>query len=253
LLDPVACNDCRGYASLPEEPSLPTPAWPSGFRTRIGAELFAIFLGSALFLVFKPKNNPFLVGTISVIGMLSLALLGRYDDQRIWRPHRQAWKERFHSCVSVLIGPTLLVLGIFAVLAVYLSWSLGPFGAQMTQRFGCWSFFPALPVYLISALLQQSFAQWYMAGRLRVAFPALTLRSLALINGLFLGLVHLPMGDPIIVLLTMSGGAVWTEAYLRTRSLIPVAISHVLLGATYFYWVRGEDKLVEVARMLGLG
>jgi len=251
--DPVACNECRGYTSLPKEPPLPPSAWPSGFRTRIGAELSAIVLGSALFLVFKPKDNPFLVGTISVIGMLSLALLGRYDDQRIWGPQRHAWKERFRSCVSVLIGPTLLVLGVFVILALYLSWHIGPFGSQMAQRFGCWSFLPALPVYFISALLQQAFAQWYLAGRLRTAFPSLTFRNLALVNGLFFGLVHIPMGDPILVLLTMAGGAVWTEAYLRKRSLIPVAISHVLLGATYFYWVRGEDKLIEVARELGLG
>jgi len=243
-----------GETALSEEPLPERPSgWSPAFRRCIAAELLGIVFGSTLFLALKPKDNPYFVGAVSVIGMLSLAFYGRLDLDRIWGRVAGSWRDRLRAGTSAVAGATLMVLGVFVLLGLFLSWRIGPFGSQVAQRFGCWSLFPALPLYYVSAILQQAFFQWYMAGRLHVAFPKLTVRNLAIINGLLFGLVHIPMGDPILVLLTAAGGAVWTEAYLRGRSLVPVALSHVLLGATYFYWVRGEDKLFEVMRELGLG
>lgn len=228
-------------------------AWPPAFRRRILVELLCIVVGSELFLALKPKDSPYYVGSVSVIGLLALSLLGRFDLERIWGRAAGSWRERFRSGASAVAGPTLLVMGIFVILGLYLAWRMGPFGTQVAVRFGSWSILPALPLYFASAYLQEAFFQWYLVGRLRVGFPKASQRVLAIVNGVFFGLVHIPMGDPILVLLTAAGGAVWTEAYLRGRSLVPVALSHTLLGATYFYWVRGEDKLLEVLRELGRG
>jgi hypothetical protein len=38
-------------------------------------------------------------------------------------------------------------------------------------------------------------------------------------------------------------GVVWSSFYLRDRFLPPIALSHAVLGTTYFYWVRGQDLL----------
>lgn len=227
--------------------------WPLPFRRRIVIELACIVAGSVLFLTLKPKNNPYFVGSVSAIGLLTLAAIGRRDLERIWGRATGSWRERFRTGAATVAGPTLLVLGVFVILGLYLAWHIGPFGAQVVVRFAGWSILPALPLYFTSAYLQEAFFQWYMVGRLRVGFPGLSQRVLSIVNGVLFGLVHIPMGDPILVLLTAAGGAVWTEAYLRGRSLVPVALSHMLLGATYFYWVRGEDKLFEVIRELGAG
>jgi len=226
--------------------------WPPTFRRRILIELLCIVVGSELFLMLKPKDNPYLVGGVSVIGLLTLALIGRCDLERIWGRAEGSWRQRFTNGTAAVALPTLLVMGVFVVLGLYLAWRIGPFGEQIEVRFASWSILPALPLYFFSAFLQEAFFQWYLVGRLRVGFPNASQRVLAIVNGVFFGLVHIPMGDPILVLLTATGGAVWTEAYLRGRSLLPVAFSHVLLGATYFYWVRGEDKLFEVIRELGV-
>jgi membrane protease YdiL (CAAX protease family) len=51
--------------------------------------------------------------------------------------------------------------------------------------------------------------------------------------------VHLP--DRELALLTAAAGIVWSWVYQRDRVLMPVALSHALLGTTYFAWVRGRD------------
>jgi membrane protease YdiL (CAAX protease family) len=55
-------------------------------------------------------------------------------------------------------------------------------------------------------------------------------------NGILFGAVHLPAWD--VALVAMVGGAVWSSSYDRHRSLPPLALSHGILGATYFSWVR---------------
>jgi len=40
---------------------------------------------------------------------------------------------------------------------------------------------------------------------------------------------------------TIVAGSAWSWYYLRDRSLLPIAFSHAVLGATSFYWVRGQD------------
>jgi membrane protease YdiL (CAAX protease family) len=59
------------------------------------------------------------------------------------------------------------------------------------------------------------------------------------VNGVLFGAVHLPEWD--LTLVTVVAGSVWSWYYLRDRYLAPIALSHAVLGTTYFYWVRGRD------------
>ena len=67
--------------------------------------------------------------------------------------------------------------------------------------------------------------------------------TLAAMNGVLFGAVHLP--DVELTVLTSVGGAVWSWYYLRDRCLAPIAVSHAVLGTTYYYWIRGDDLLLR--------
>jgi membrane protease YdiL (CAAX protease family) len=100
----------------------------------------------------------------------------------------------------------------------------------------------ALIPFTVWATLQQLLFQFYLLGRLRVLIPASPPLAAA-INGLLFGAVHLP--DVELTVLTSVGGAVWSWYYSRDRCLGPIAVSHAVLGTTYYYWIRGDDLLLR--------
>jgi len=101
----------------------------------------------------------------------------------------------------------------------------------------------ALVFFTPCAALQQMLFQFYLLGRLRVLIPASPPLTLAAMNGVLFGAVHLP--DVELTVLTSVGGAVWSWYYLRDRCLAPIAVSHAVLGTTYYYWIRGDDLLLR--------
>jgi Type II CAAX prenyl endopeptidase Rce1-like len=102
-------------------------------------------------------------------------------------------------------------------------------------------FFGALVVFLPWALFQQTLFQFYLLGRLRVLLPMASPIMLSLANGVLFGAAHVPEWDQ--ALLTIPAGVAWSYVYCRDRALGPIALSHALLGVTYFYWVRGSDPV----------
>jgi membrane protease YdiL (CAAX protease family) len=129
--------------------------------------------------------------------------------------------------------PVVLAFGIFGSWQAYAAhhdWS------AVGHRLFAPRFFVTLALYVPWALVQQTLFQCYLLGRLRRLAPGAPAFALALLNGVFYGAVHLP--DWEIALVTIAGGVVWTYAYQRDRAVLPIAISHAVLGTTYFYWVR---------------
>jgi hypothetical protein len=55
--------------------------------------------------------------------------------------------------------------------------------------------------------------------------------------------VHLP--DIPVTVVTIIGGILWSYSYHRDRYVLPIAISHALLGSTFYYWIFGRDLLHE--------
>jgi len=96
---------------------------------------------------------------------------------------------------------------------------------------------------LVVPHLQQMLFQLYLLGRLRALIPASPALTLAAMNGVLFGTVHLP--DVELTVLTSVGGAVWSWYYLRDRCLALIAVSHAVLGTTYYYWIRGDDLLLR--------
>ena len=88
-------------------------------------------------------------------------------------------------------------------------------------------------------MLQQTLFQFYLLGRVCTLFPSLHPLSQSVLNGLVFGLVHTT--DIWIALPAVFGGTLWSLLYLRYRRLWPLAVSHALIGTTFYYWVYGLD------------
>ena len=87
-------------------------------------------------------------------------------------------------------------------------------------------------LYAVWALGQQAIFQFYFLGRLQRGLPRLPVPALILLNGCAYGLVHLP--DVRLAALTSVAGVVWTRVYYRDRLLLPLALSHALLGTAWY-------------------
>jgi membrane protease YdiL (CAAX protease family) len=97
----------------------------------------------------------------------------------------------------------------------------------------------AVLLYLPWASIQQTLFQFYLLGRVRALYPSLHPLAQSSLNGLIFGAVH--GADIWIVLLAALGGTLWSWLYLRYRRLWPIAVSHALIGTTFYYWVYGYD------------
>ncbi|MGH7324489.1 MAG: CPBP family intramembrane glutamic endopeptidase [Candidatus Rokuibacteriota bacterium] len=202
-------------------------------RRRVAVELVALAVLTLGYLVVLPRRP---VGLDAGLALFALALVGltaRETRRRIWGPPPGSTRERLrHSATHMLVG-TAAVMLLFAVVGALAG--------------GCSLLRPTLAVGLVLfvpwALAQQTLFQFYLLGRLRALLPRASPVTLAILNGILYGLVHLPEWD--VTLLTMVGGSVWSWYYLRDRCLTPIALSHAALGTVYFSWVRCRDLAVE--------
>jgi hypothetical protein len=49
------------------------------------------------------------------------------------------------------------------------------------------------------------------------------------------------VGADLKTLFVTAGGTLWSVLYFRYRQLWPLAVSHALVGTTFYYWVYGHD------------
>ena len=111
-------------------------------------------------------------------------------------------------------------------------------GASLAERFGNWHMLATAPLYFGWALLQQYIFQFYWFGRWLQVVPAPVAVALTAVA---FAAVHFPRWPVMAV--TLVAGAVWALIYLRWRRLLPLALSHALLGTALHYWVFGNDLL----------
>ena len=111
-------------------------------------------------------------------------------------------------------------------------------GAPALERFSNWHMLAAAALYFPWALLQQYIFQFYWFGRWLQLVPvpvAVALTAVAF------AAVHFPRWPVMAV--TLVAGTAWALIYYRWRSLVPLAVSHALLGTALHYWVFGNDLL----------
>lgn len=199
-------------------------------RGRVALELATLAVLASAYLALIPERPVWLDAGLALVGVALVAATARLTREQVWTPPAAPRRERLrHSMRHLLVG-TLAVALLFAVAG---AWTRGAASLRTATMLA------ALVLFIPWALLQQLLFQFYLLGRLRALVPAAPAPALAAANGLLFGAVHLP--DVALTVLTVVGGAVWSWYYLRDRALAPIALSHAVLGTTYYYWIRGED------------
>lgn len=200
----------------------------------VALELAAIGMAAIAFVAtfrVRPPYLDFVLASAAVALIVGSAARSR----RLWalarsidpQGARGAW-----VAAGVFTGAALLVLGVVALLVARAD------GTSAAARFGNWHMLAAAALYLPWALLQQYIFQFYWFGRWLQLVPvpvAVALMSLAF------AAVHFPRWP--VMAATLVAGTVWALIYYRWRSLVPLAVSHALLGTALHYWVFGNDLL----------
>jgi len=197
-------------------------------------ELAGIGAAAALFVATFRGRPPYVDFALAAAAV-ALIVTSRARSHRFWglapepRPdgRRQAWR----ACAT-FTAAALVALAIAAVAFT------PPDGPSLQQRFLNWHLLLAAALYLPWALLQQYIFQFYWFGRWLHLVPmplAVALTAVAF------AAVHFPRWP--VMLVTLVAGTAWSLCYYRWRALLPLAVSHALLGATLHYWVFGRDLL----------
>ena len=210
-------------------------------RLRVAGELGVIGVMAVVFLLWF-RDRPGYVDALLGVAAVGLIMAGTSRSRALWalqpravigarRRRRAAWQETALFTMPVMI--------VFFITSVALGYSTSGWSGA-TERVGNWHLAVALLLYLPWGLLQQFVFQYFLLGRLLVLMPpaaAIILTAMA-----FSG-VHFPRLP--VMAGTLVAGAVWALIYRRHRLLLPIAVSHAVLGATLHYWIFGRDLLAS--------
>ncbi|MDA2910332.1 CPBP family glutamic-type intramembrane protease [Nitrospiraceae bacterium AH_259_D15_M11_P09] len=177
-----------------------------------------------------------------ILALCALGLVGlnaRYTREVIWaRFPRGPSSGGLKQCMWATMAITFSVVLVFFIVGIVIGYGNGGWKA-VVDRVLNWKLLVAICVYLPWALLQQTLFQFYLLGRVRALFPTVHPIGAATLNGVAYALVHLP--DLWITMVTAFGGTFWSYMYNQYRLLLPLALSHAVLGSTFYYWAYGRD------------
>ncbi len=205
-------------------------------RRRAAIELGVLAGATALFLLLLPNRPLWANVGLALLALALVALSARETRAEFWGPPTADWAWRLRRSSGLVLGlslPVALAFGAFAAAGVQPRAA----GAVLAELFDP-GLFATLALFVPWALVQQTLFQFYLLGRLRALLPGALPLIPVVLTGLGYGAVHLP--DRELALLTAAAGILWSYAYQRDRVLLPLALSHALLGTTYFAWVRGR-------------
>ncbi len=208
-------------------------------RQRVAVELLVLGALSTGFLLLFPHRPVFVDIGLALFALTLVLLNAKYTRTKIWGQWSlEVERPRWQRCLWVTMLLTALAILLFLLVGVMIGYQGAGWpgaAARILHR----KIPIAILLYLPWALIQQTLFQFYLLGRVRVLCPSLHPLAHSILNGLAFGLVHVT--DLGIALLTALGGTVWSCLYLRYRLLWPLAVSHALIGSTFYYWVYGSD------------
>jgi membrane protease YdiL (CAAX protease family) len=196
-------------------------------------ELAGIGTAAAVFVATFQVRPPY-VDFVLAAAAVALIVLSAPRSRRLWAlarapepDGRQAWR--------LGLAFTAVALGGLALAAVLVARAAG---TPALQRFGNWHIAVAAALYFPWALLQQFIFQLYLFPRWLRLVPV---PAAVVLTALAFAAVHFPRWPVMAV--TVVAGAAWALLYYRYRRLLPLAVSHGVLGAALHYWVFGNDLL----------
>lgn len=216
-------------------------------RRRVAFQLAVLATLTAFYLTLLPGRRLVIDAVAALLGLALIALGARDTRERVWGPPPAPARERRRRSAMTMAGVTAAGLAVLGTAAAWKAVAAGASPTDLLPRLGDPRVFVTLALFVPWALLQQTLFQFYLLGRLRVLLPSAPPLLLSTLDGALFGAVHLP--DTDVALITTVAGTVWSRVYLRDRALLPIALSHALLGTAYFSWGRPT----ALARLLGQG
>ncbi len=203
-------------------------------------ELAAIGAAALVFVATFQVRPPYLDFALAAAAVALIAFSAA-RSRRFWALARSVDPTGARGAWKAALMFTAVALVVLAVAALLFA----PADSPAAARFANWHMLAAAALYFPWALLQLYIFQFYWFGRWLTLVPvpvAVALTAVAF------AAVHYPRWP--VMLVTLVAGAAWALIYYRWRSLLPLAVSHALLGTALHYWVFGNDLL---QRWLQLG
>lgn len=203
-------------------------------------ELAAIGAAALVFVATFQVRPPYLDFALAAAAVALIAFSAA-RSRRFWALARSVDPTGARGAWKAALMFTAVALVVLAVAALLFA----PADSPTAARFANWHMLAAAALYFPWALLQLYIFQFYWFGRWLTLVPvpvAVALTAVAF------AAVHYPRWP--VMLVTLVAGAAWALIYYRWRSLLPLAVSHALLGTALHYWVFGNDLL---QRWLQLG
>jgi hypothetical protein len=197
-------------------------------------ELAAIGAAALVFVATFQVRPPYLDFVLAAAAV-ALIVLSAARSRRLWALARSVDPTGARGAWLTALAFTAVALVVLAVTAVIVARATG---ASALERFGNWHMLAAAALYLPWALLQQYIFQFYWFGRWVQLAPV---RLAVALTAVAFAAVHFPRWPVMGV--TLVAGTAWALIYYRWRRLVPLAVSHALLGTALHYWVFGNDLL----------
>jgi membrane protease YdiL (CAAX protease family) len=200
----------------------------------VALELVAIGAAAIVFVATVRVRPPYLDLTLAAVAV-ALIVASTARSRRLWALAQAVDPAGSRGAWRATLAFTAVALAVLAVAAVLVARSSG---TPLAERFGNWHMLAAAPLYFGWALLQQYIFQVYWLGRWLRLVPTWAAVALTVVA---FSAVHFPRWP--VMALTLIACTVWSLVYLRWRTLLPLIVSHGLLGTALHYWVFGNDLL----------
>ena len=197
-------------------------------------ELAAIGAAALVFVATFQVRPPY-VDFVLAAAAVALIVFSTARSRRLWALARSVDPTGARGAWRAALAFTAVALVVLAGAAIAVARASG---TSAIERFGNWHMLAAAALYFPWALLQQYIFQFYWFGRWLRLVPV---PAAVAVTALAFAAVHFPRWPVMAV--TLVAGAVWALMYYRWRSLVPLAVSHALLGTALHYWVFGNDLL----------
>ena len=197
-------------------------------------ELAAIGAAALVFVATFQVRPPY-VDFVLAAAAVALIVLSAARSRRLWALARSVDATGARGAWKAALAFTAVALVVLAAAAVAAARSAG---TPVLERFSNWHMLAAAALYFPWALLQQYIFQFYWFGRWLRLVPV---AAAVAITAVAFAAVHFPRW-PVMAVTVIAGG-VWSLIYYRWRSLVPLAVSHALLGTALHFWVFGNDLL----------
>ncbi len=216
-------------------------------RRRLAIELVLLGVCATGFLLIFPQRSLSVDVGIALFALRLIGLDARFTQRVIWSrfpPRYEPMREpaRRKRCFLITLTVTACLVLMLLGLVMGIAYAQGGWDQVRAQVF-TWHLLPAIGLFFPWALVQQTLFQFYLLGRLRLVIPTQSPQFAIVLTGMTYAMTHLP--DLTVTLLTSFAGVFWSSIYYRFRVLTPIALSHAVLGASFYYWIYGRDLLVD--------